>query len=454
MERSARLALIGQSLAAGVVSGLEIVLEPSTGAGVPAAIRVQPGLGLASSGEVLTVTSPMRVAVPDLPVLADAATLAKAGFGVSPPPANPPDHAVARLRDLTEAQFDLPHAGVLVLRPVSAEVIGRPDAPGVCPADASADAFADWRYVDGSELALFPWPTDWAGLPAIDDWWRNRLADVIFTRLQAPASGDDPVAGDPVAPPWEAAGVPVGLVGFDANWVPLFVDRHAVARPGGGRCVGRTLVPDAPDPRVGPVRVAQFAEQLAEIATDATSPDQIAAPFRVIPPFGVLPKALVDVRVAGNPPQNHFFPATFALEAAPVPLEQIEDIYRATVGLAPITVVVGDGSAPSESLRVLVPVPQVFYEPALLVQEEPDPEFETEVARLTLRRARWLKRRAMAADNGVAIGLAIRTNPKPQLPARHRRRRGRGRPGRRPDRPGRPGSVAARAGLRRGRTTG
>src|SRR5262249_3600413 len=62
-QHSTRLALLGRLLAPGVVSGLEIVLEPPTGANVPPVVRVQPGLGRAASGEVVTATWPIRGAV-------------------------------------------------------------------------------------------------------------------------------------------------------------------------------------------------------------------------------------------------------------------------------------------------------------------------------------------------------------------------------------------------------
>ena len=76
--------------------------------------------------------------------------------------------------------------------------------------------------------------------------------------------------------------------------------------------------------------------------------------------------------------QDHFFPTTFDVQAVPIPLEQLDAAIQASASLAPFS-----ASTPDQA-SILVPVPQQWYEPALLQVEQVNPEFQTTLDQLVI----------------------------------------------------------------------
>lgn len=441
--RAGLLAQRGQMASPGAISGLEVTVEPpapavSPAPANPAYYHLAAGLAIDASGEDVVVPRPLRISVWDVSVYAPAALLE--GGTDAPPPADsppsngasPPSNArVARRLGATLAELmrtgianSLPRAGVLVLQPIVADVVGKGDPRDPCEIDPQNDAFADWQRVDGCRLVWYAWPTEWVPLPVAGDQWRNRLAYAIFN-AEKDAAPDRPL-------PWGEVGVPIALVGFDADWVPLFADRYSVVRLG-GRPKRRSplpqiihIPPTAPDllewssvplpgagnPFLWQARIQQFAEQLAEIDLNATPIDQVAAQFRYLPPLGLLPKTAVDVRAmrdtsAGT---NRFFPSSYRIQAAPVPLEQLDLVMQASASLVPFTL------ANPDQVEILVPVPQRSYDPDLLKRELVDPEFQHTLDEFATRRAGWLNRREIVRSRNSLIEQAI-TGTVPSYPS-------------------------------------
>ncbi len=439
--RAGRFAVRGQVLSPGIVQGLEAALESATttesvgettNVVTRQYVNISRGLGLAASGEDVTVPMPLHVNIGDIEVVAPA-SLAMGGAPASPPndtsfkalPSLPEPPEARRvwqpLRSLLQQNAQLPPVMMLVLQPVTFESIATGDtgddcgsgSTSPCEVDPSALAFEDWQLVDGCRLLLYAWPDDWLPLPSRDDRWRNRLAWSVFGAEQGRAA-DAPM-------PWEAYGVPLALIAFDTtvatgrtvqwdvgeiSWTPLFADRNAVARLG-GRPKRRGAV-DGFDqnPFLWQARVQQLTEQIASMPQGAT-PDQIAAQLRYLPPVGLLPKSCIDAR-AGH---DNFFPASYVVSAAPIPVEQADILLQESAGLTPY-----DLFAPDE-IRVYVPVPQVYYEPKLLRTELVDPEFQRSIDAFVLRRGRWLLRRNEV--RAKASSLAAGINGKPlEFPAR------------------------------------
>jgi hypothetical protein len=188
---------------------------------------------LAASGEDVTLDVARRVAVADLPVYAPSAwleggPLSETGTGGA---LSLPRRLSRRLfgqliPDLTDnPELDVPRAGILVLQPAEMELGNRFDPDDPCEIDLTEDAFAEWQLIDAARLVLYLWPNDWRPLPIPGDRWRNRIAYTIFQAERR--------YGADQCLPWEELGVPVGLLGFDAEWAPTFVDRRAVVRAGG-----------------------------------------------------------------------------------------------------------------------------------------------------------------------------------------------------------------------------
>jgi hypothetical protein len=138
-----------------------------------------------------------------------------------------------------------------------------------------------------------PWPADRPLPPwsqdgnTVDPRFRNRLAYAVFNAererlsLGVPRSlrawreraGWSPAQLDADAAhearlqvrrqpwPWESLGVPLAIVGFDADFRPVFADGASVARQGGGRRNRSALVPGAGDDVLWQARVSQLLEQ-------------------------------------------------------------------------------------------------------------------------------------------------------------------------------------------------
>lgn len=412
--RAGVLATRGQAVSPGIVTGLE--LDATRDPDGALFYTLCAGLGITARGEDVVVPSNVRIAAREVRVYAPAFVLRQlpipdafkdaAGFRASGRDLGQP------LGEFIDQKINLPRVGILVVQPVVAERVGEFDSSDPCERDPQNDAFEDWQIVDGSRLIYFAYPTEMLELPPYSNTlaatWRNRIAYKIFER-EAKLDAEAVI-------PWQEVGVPVALVAFDPDWNFLFVDRHAVARAGGKpkrrRFVSmprtlRTSESDGGNPFLWQARINQFAEHLLEASI--ASPNGIAssAAFSYVAPSGLLPRAaleLLDTAHAGGNTRvgaQNFFPAGFTVEVAPAPLEQLDAAIEASAGLAPFDL------ALTERVRVLVPVPQIWYEPKLLEIENVDPEFQQSLDELRTRRGRWLTRRADVRGKATLLHQAI-----------------------------------------------
>lgn len=427
--RAGRLAMSGRALSHGVVSGLEVKaeLEPDAwpmGVGILRwHIHVTAGTGLTAHGEDVVVRENLRVDLDDLHVILELPPEAAPGGGA---PAEKPRRRLGRARKEEAAppvllrrpllpqevpvsadfggvavaqnaaaplrrprpamnpdpkpwsevrRSGAPRAAILLLRPVTAEVVGRPDPDDPCELDPRNDAYEDWQQADGAQLILysFPWEERVDTVP--EATWRNRLAYEVFSAQACLAPGE--------VLPWEEVGVPVALIGFSPDGAPLWVDGYAVVRDGGRPHRRTSLLAGVGDAYLWQARLKQFAEQVAEVDWGVATAEAEFARFQYLPPAGLLPRSSVDLD-AGT---TSVFPADYVVEAVPVPMEQLDAAIEASAALEPF-----DRNVP-DRVRVLVPVPHAMYEPRLLQTEEPDPQFRTEIDELVRRRAELVGRR-------------------------------------------------------------
>lgn len=418
--QAGRIAVRSQAFTRGVASGLEVsyTIEPAApGARGIVRLQITPGRALTWSGEDVVLATPVDVRFDDLPVVAEPAVFAEAsgeGGPVAPAPGGlgvlrPRTIGTPRMGSLIAVRHDiLPAVGVLVLQPVIAD---RSDFDPTDPCDrcqcaesteAAPDSFEDWRTADGVRLLWYAWPDEWRALPPDTSRRRNALAHIVFDAEAALAEGE------PL--PWESFGAPIALVSMTAEWQPVFADRASVVRRGGrARNARLTLAADgqlAADsrlPGLWQARIEQLAEQIAEMTGPLPRADVLAQAFGRLPPAGLLPTNAIGLdvlplNVASEVLQSRFFPAGFELDAAPVPIAQLDLAIREAAPLAAI-----DFSA-AERVRVLVPVTQASYEPRLLYEEIVAAEFQQTVDRFTLTRSR-----ALGARQGLRNGLATLT---------------------------------------------
>ena len=398
--RAGRLATFGQTRSAGVVQGLEVSIERDAADRPRYFYRINAGQGLTVSGEDVSVPCEQRINVLDVPVCAPAHMFEMESGG--PPPTHSGALLARRvgvtLGNLIEQrdQFDaaqlpeLPRVGVLLLQPVTLEFVGENNPDDTCERDVSNDAFEDWQLVDGTRLVWFAWPTEWKSLPRLDRRRRNQIAHDIFTAEQQ--LGPDEMM------PWDAYGVPIGVVGFNRQWKPLYFDRNAVVRDGG--CWReRTTVVKGPSCALARARFKQFVEQIAD--AQSSDPARLARELRWLPPIGILPRNAVDPRER----VDHFFPSSWRTEATPFPIEELDAVLQPSAALAPFDLFARD------EVEVVVPVPLQWYEPELLIREVVDPIFQSTIDRFVIRRGHWLRRRLDLRSKLTAIDKALGNAP-------------------------------------------
>ncbi|MBO3704632.1 MAG: hypothetical protein J5W83_19220, partial [Candidatus Accumulibacter sp.] len=184
---------------------------------------------------------------------------------------------------------------------------------------------------------------------------------------------------------------------------PLFLDRASVVRSGGRARYGR--MGGAADslgihwrlPALWQARFEQLAEQIAAAADPVPDAATLAADYVRLPPFGLLPAHVVDLERLSSA----FFPASFTLDAAPLPSEQLDAALAEAASLAPLDLALG------ERVRLLVPVPQAVFEPRLLIREVIDAEFASTLAAFQLQRSRALGARQGLRTRASVLARAI-----------------------------------------------
>jgi hypothetical protein len=432
--RAGRLATRGQMVSPGVVSGLEVSLERGDEVERPRHYyQIAAGMGLTASGEDVIVRRSLRVNVLDVQVCGPAAlfstTGGASGGGSSSVSVDGSSGAVAHQvggwtlgRLLWERarngvpERDAPHlprVGILVLQPVETEEVDQADTTDPCEEDPQNYAFEDWQRVDGSRLLWYVWPTVWRRLPKADRLRRNQIAYTIFDAELA--NGPEDLL------PWERFGVPLALVAFNRRWKPLFADRNAVARAGGKPRRRTPTIQNTGNPFLWQARLQQFAEHVGDVSVPGGPVDQewdgahfdlqsyatpaLSRQFRFLPPAGLLPRAVLNFAAR----RQAFFPNTYRVDAAPVPLEQLDVAMEGSAALAPF-----DRFTPDE-VQILVPVPQAWFEPNLLNEETVSSAFIETIDALVRRRSKWLLRRGTVRQRKAVIDRAI-GNPDESYP--------------------------------------
>jgi len=398
--RAGRLATEGQMLSPGIIAGLDVALETDPTEG--AFLRIRAGTGLMHDGEDVVVPTDLRIALKDLLVLWPLPG------AVTPPPddadvedvegsaeVNPADEQAPKpFKEWATDDPDLPRAGILILQPIELqlfEVRQGTDDPALdpCEEDPSAYAFENWERRDACRPILYPWPTHWRPLPARDGRWRNQLAYTVFR--------EEGRKGPDAAFPWEVIGVPIALVAFDDDWQPLFVDRNSVARAGGKPKRRTSLLPGTGNPFLWQARFDQLVEELAAAdARDAPIGD-VAGRFRYMPPSGLLPLSACSPALA----QQFFFPPSYVIDAAPVPIEHLDVALEASASLGRYDLFTPD------QVRLLIPVPQKVWEPRLLHGEDVDPRFQQAIDADVARRTDWLTRRDSVRQKAAVLLQAL-----------------------------------------------
>jgi len=386
-NRSGHLALLGQLRTAGVISGLQVMEAPNIDNKL--GIQIATGQGICASGEDVWVPTPLTVSLSGLPVF----------FNQDPYSSLDAFHDSGRQPTL--------RTFILVLQPIVLLNTGSADPNRCTDWDDSSRAFENEQRSDGVRVALYAWDS---GLESEVEQsrWRNQLANAIFTQeLRGEPKHPSPEQPDPQ--PWKRQGLPIALIALTTDRQEIdFIDGFAVVRTGGRPRPVTPVVTNSGDPLLWQARLQQFAEQLAEMEPQGKTlaeqqkwiQTEVAPRFRFLPPVGLLPAAALDPQ-APRESQNYFFPATYAWQVAPIPMEQLELVLKDSASLAPFDLDQAD------QVQVWVPVPQAWFEPDLLLVEEPNQLFQQRIVEFQNRRAKWLARRAWLRQRAVAIAKSV-----------------------------------------------
>ncbi len=373
------LNIYGRQLSDGIVQGLEaeavfIVPEapaPESDEPPPTPrdgwwLEISPGLGVLGNGLDLSLRQRRRILMADIPVIGDA-----------------------------EARPE--GVGVVLLEPVVAMTVADFDATDACEWDPQQHAYEDRQWTEGTRLGWLPWPESFVGLPADDAHFRNRLAYRIFEHERtAPHQ----------RPPWEALGVALALVRLNEDGSVDFLDRHAVARQGGAPLSVLPKLEQNGWPFLWQARMQQMLQHLYDLQDLGADLTPGVSHFRYLPPVGSLPRELVDLEHL----TTEFFPGQYLLEAAPIPLEQLDVAVEASAALRPYDLYEAD------RVKLLVPVPEAVYEPALLLREAVDPLFLRTLRRLVSRLNQLRVNRDALRDMAADVVGAIELDDVPEYP--------------------------------------
>ncbi len=395
--RSGRVASLGQLLSPGVVDGLvadKATLQISSSE-QKQVLNISAGHGLDASGEVVSLNAPLEVEIKEIPVYAPVTVLEGATDSGDSSGALLARKLGPSLDTAVSLGLDIPPVAILLLQPVQIEMnLQQSDDP--CELDPEQYAYENWQLVDGARLVLYSWPEEVLTLPggSGDTDWRNQIANSIF-------SYEKNLAADELLP-WAGVGVPLAVIGFDASWQALFVDRHAAMRAGGKRRRQASILSDIGNRFLWQARFQQFNEQLAEIVSaipaDQDASAEASTRFRYLPPVGVLPKDFISL----DTNRQHFFPLSYHVEAVPIPYEQLDVVVQDSASLAAYDFNRAD------RVQTLVPVPQIYYEPDLLETEIIDPEFDLTIASFVEDRNDWLGRRLEIRRKASTVTQAVR----------------------------------------------
>ncbi len=373
------LNIYGRQLSDGIIQGLEAEAEfvapaaPAHESDQPPPtpregwwLEISPGLGVMGNGLDLTLRQRRRILISEIPVFGEPEVLPE---GV----------------------------GILLLEPVVAKTLDDFDDTDSCEWDPEQHAFEDRQWTEGVRVTWLPWPETFARLPTDDAHFRNRLAYRIFERERiAPRE----------RPPWEAVGVALALVRLNADGSVAFLDRHAVARQGGAPLSVLPTLEHNGWPFLWQARMQQMLQHLYDLQEHAADLTPAVNHFRFLPPVGSLPRELVDLENL----TTEFFPGQYLLEAAPIPLEQLDVAVEASAALAPYDLYEAD------RVKLLVPVPDSVYEPALLLREQVDPLFLRTLRRLVSRLTQLrVNRDALRQMSATVVG-AIDLDDVPEYP--------------------------------------
>ena len=279
-------ARLGEALGDGIAFGLDVSALPPDLDDRLASIKVQPGLAISRTGQLLRLTQPERIRLSRT----DSTSYATSGCAF--------DDCVPLAGGTYVAG-----EGLYLLTVAPAETAaGRALSNGLGATGAPCDID---RRIDGVRFRLLEVPSSlYADLDVTDPDFRNALAYKCFgpgvlvdwaTALVAGGVRGDPLLDRMADHGFSDQEVALALIGFKGAAEMTLLDSWAVRRP--------LSLPDAPGaffgttaPRriaTGRAMLAQFQAHLADLRAANTPVLKARTHFPLLPPVGILPRASI-----------------------------------------------------------------------------------------------------------------------------------------------------------------
>ncbi|MBV9931288.1 MAG: hypothetical protein JO013_10125 [Alphaproteobacteria bacterium] len=319
-----RQADMARAAGTGIIEGLEVRTMPLARGQT---IRIQPGLGLTPSGDLVMVSTVRDVPLMDLP----STRQLDAALGLSEEPRVP----VGR------------HTGLFILALRSVEFTANPIAS--YPRTLSGQrTFEDGDIIEATAVTLIPYP-EHRGSANLGEARRHAARDIFLQR------------GGGRGVPQDA--LPLAMIALERGAV-RWIDVDMVRRRSAGSAVVDAGF--AARPRsLAEAHIAQHRAHLVDLLVDmqARGPAPVfpaARQFGLLPPAGQMPAAAVQPDPLGF--RQIYFPPTVAVDLAFVPTDEIGAVVEESLALPPVDLDAGADALQGTGILILVPVTRARYQ--------------------------------------------------------------------------------------------
>ncbi|MDB5706049.1 MAG: hypothetical protein JWN66_3165 [Sphingomonas bacterium] len=315
-----RQADMARASGAGVIRGLQVAASVSVRGQT---VRIQPGVGLTPSGDLVMLSSRQDVPILDMPVTRQL----DAALGLSAEPRVP----LGR------------RSGLFILALRAVEFTANPIA--AYPRSITGQrTVEDGDIIEATAITLIPYP-DHSGAATLAAA-RRAVAKQIFL-------------GEPAGTPQDA--LPLALIGIDRGtirWIDVAMVRRETGADSGVQVAfgGRPRA-------IAEAHVLQHRAHLADVLDDLRGRSPVfpaASVFSALPPAGQLPAASIQPDSFGF--RQFYFPPTLDVDIAFVPVDEIGALVEESLSLSPIDLEANADEIDATGVLIMVPVTRARFQ--------------------------------------------------------------------------------------------
>lgn len=309
-----RQADMARASGAGVIRGLQVARAASVRGQT---VRIQPGLGLTPSGDLVMLSTRQDVPILDLPVTRQL----DAAMGLAAEPRVP----LGR------------RTGMFILALRAVEFTSNPIA--AYPRSITGQrTVEDGDIIEATAITLIPYP-DLSGAATLAAA-RRAVAKQIFL-------------GEPAGTPQDA--LPLALLGLDRGTI-RWIDVAMVRRETGADSGVQVAMGGRPR-AIAEAHVLQHRAHLGDALDDLRGRSPVfpaTSVFSALPPAGQLPAASIQPDSFGF--RQFYFPPTVDVDIAFVPVDEIPALVEESLSLPPIDLEANAAEVDATGILIMVPV--------------------------------------------------------------------------------------------------